>query len=474
MIFTVTSIYSQDLSYDYNPQPILFENDDYHLLSEQLEKESLIWARENYKDRDVREHVQNAISNRHKSFEKMLESGELIVTGELHAHVQSIMDKISAAGGNTEKVRVLLVRDESPNAFNAGDDFVFIHLGLIVRLHSNDEIAMVLAHELAHNNQNHFINRVEAYAALVENDSINRRIREIKRSDYGRVSALNELMIPWILSSKSISRTCEFEADSIGFDWCTKAGYNPDKAAGIFDVLGYSEFERDTSIYNLSELIYLNELDGNYNEALEASYGSSLGVFEVEKDTLEELLRTHPYSADRKVAFIQKMTVDTMQNEVDPSFLQVRYWAEVDLLASLMYTDDIDRAILYSLSAIRTDSSHSMAKRVLPLSFSYLGYSKEKRHMGKLVRVHSNNYDDVYNELIYFLRKISPKQCYEISEILSDKFGYNELSPEMNAVNAINELRESNNEDFDLRNNIEQNKQEYFYSAKILKSVVNQ
>jgi len=40
------------------------------------------------------------------------------------------------------------------------------------------------------------------YAALIENDSIRKRKRDIYRVKYGRVSALNELMIPWILSSK--------------------------------------------------------------------------------------------------------------------------------------------------------------------------------------------------------------------------------------------------------------------------------
>jgi len=76
----------------------------------------------------------------------MLKNGLLITEGDLYDYVQRITDKITKASGVATKRKLYIVRKNSPNAFNMGDNSIFIHLGLIYRMNNEAELAYVIGH----------------------------------------------------------------------------------------------------------------------------------------------------------------------------------------------------------------------------------------------------------------------------------------------------------------------------------------
>lgn len=464
---------AQELDYNYRPSPWITSYEAIEDETQDFTDEALVATKSETKDNKVRKILREAIERRQSSFEAMIGEGQLIFQGDLYDYVQGVLDKILAVSGS-EKAVVAIVRNESPNAFNSGNNIVFIHLGLLARLHSEEELAFVLAHEWAHNSEKHFQRSVEMYASLQTNDSINKRIRSIKSSQYGRVSAMNELMIPWILSNREDSREKEYDADELAYEWCRKAGYNVANAIQIFDVLGFGEHERDTVPYDLTSLLYLDEIDYDFSKSLNPSYGSSLGKFTVEKDTLEDLLRTHPFSKERKELYKKKAGVPTVPLfEVTNEYQNIRYMAEVDLMATLMYEGRVARATLYALSVLRSNPDHAMAREILPLSFLYIAKAKERRYSGKLIPVHNNKYDDVYNDLIYFLRKISPKASSEICQKLIVEFDIRDTSDAMNPIKAIALLEEEKIEDYKIRLASARRDPSRFYVVQILETIAS-
>lgn len=471
LIFVTVIAFGQKLDYSYRPCSLSADNEVLIAFAENKFLEDKAWAKQTYSNKDVRYKVLESLEGRFEAFKEMLEDGTLISDGELVDYVQGILNDVALSMGETKHFHVLLVRRESPNAFNAGDDFIFVHLGLLTRLNSADELAFVLAHELAHNEREHFIQSVEAYATLQSNDSIQDKLRSIRRAEYGHVTAMNKLLAPWILSSRERSRKCENEADSLAFEAILRAGYIPAKALRVFDILGFGEHENDTLVYDLRTQLRLKNSNGAYDEAFDMNYESSLGAFEKEIDTLEDLMRTHPHAKDRKLVF--EYRIDTLDGNAigdDQGFLKMKYKAQTELLASLMYTDQIDRAILLSLSFLRADPNHAFAMESLPLCFAYLGYSKMRRHMGKLVGLNSNNHDQVYNELIYFIRAINPEQSFEIAETLLDAYKL-EGNSSNNAVMAIFDLKKKDQESFNIRLETEVQHLDRYYSTQILNRI---
>ncbi len=65
---------------------------------------------------------------------------------------------IRAAGLNPKNVQVVMINDNSINAFVAGGQIVYIHSGLITRADNANEVQGVIAHELGHVAGGHVIN----------------------------------------------------------------------------------------------------------------------------------------------------------------------------------------------------------------------------------------------------------------------------------------------------------------------------
>ncbi|UKN03632.1 M48 family metallopeptidase [Paracrocinitomix mangrovi] len=452
---------------------LVVENELVESLAHDAYKSEFDLLDENYKGKKLKALKKNLLQ-RKEYLTNLLANGELIIQGTLHSYVQSVLDRVAIAAGITEKRHLFIVRNESPNAFNMGDNNVFVHLGLIFRSNSEEELAFVLGHELGHNEMHHYRNRIVDYADLALNDSINKRISLIKSQEYGRVSALNELMIPWILANKSRSRKNENDADDFGYDCVLKAGYNLDKASRVFSIFDLSDHEYDTSLLDLNKLLFLDDIDQDFTKDLKPHYESSLGEFVIEKDTLEDLLRTHPFSAQRKVVFEEKLGDKLDTNKVygvDPEYTKYKYMAEKELIIDALQSGRLDRAIFYSLHLIRRDSNDCFARMTIPFSFCYLGYEKIKRRAGKRVETHSSYYDDSFNHLIFFLREISPEKCFAIADNWNKHFkdflGTETSNPSMAILDVVNK----DYENFIIRYGTEFDRINHYYIKTILTSI---
>lgn len=72
---------------------------------------------------------------------------------------------IAAAGLRPEDVRIVLIHDDSINAFAATGQIVYLHSGLITRADNANEVQGVIAHELGHITGGHMIRTGEAIQA---------------------------------------------------------------------------------------------------------------------------------------------------------------------------------------------------------------------------------------------------------------------------------------------------------------------
>ena len=158
----------------------------------------------------------------------------------LDTYINSLGDRVlTGVSAATGHYTFFILRDSGINAFAAPGGFIGINAGLILATESEDELASVIAHEIAHVQQRHAARAMEASknvnigtaAALIAAILIG-----------GSDSQMGEAAIYAGLAGSSqyqinFTRENEYEADRIGIDILAKAGFEPEGMVGFFEIL---------------------------------------------------------------------------------------------------------------------------------------------------------------------------------------------------------------------------------------------
>lgn len=133
-----------------------------------------------------------------------------------------------------------LVNDKSINAFALPGGFIGVNYGLVTASDSEDELASVLAHEIAHVTQRHYARAYDMgksselsvlaalIAAIVLGSQGNADIGQAAIATAAGASAQHQI---------NFTRHNEEEADRIGIQLLAKAGFDPEMMAEFFEKL---------------------------------------------------------------------------------------------------------------------------------------------------------------------------------------------------------------------------------------------
>ncbi|MDX2110284.1 MAG: M48 family metallopeptidase [Verrucomicrobiota bacterium] len=167
-------------------------------------------------------------------FDKMKVAGPISNDPEMNARIQRIGKRVASVVNTVvppEKWEFVVFDDDTTvNAFALPGGKVGVYTGLIKLAGSDDEIACVIGHEVAHVTAQHGNERVsqqtiaQAGGMAVQYGVKNKteQTQQLAMMAYG-LGAQYGLLLPY-------SRTHEREADQIGLLYAARAGYNPNAA----------------------------------------------------------------------------------------------------------------------------------------------------------------------------------------------------------------------------------------------------
>ncbi|HRQ65958.1 MAG TPA: M48 family metalloprotease, partial [Xanthomonadaceae bacterium] len=130
-----------------------------------------------------------------------------------------------------------LVRERSINAFATPGGLVGVHAGLFLAAESEDEVAAVLGHEVAHVTQRHVARRFESMQKVsipLMLAMIGTMIAASKTSGDAVPATIATGMGLMQQQNINFTRQNEYEADRIGIQTLARAGYDPAAVATIF------------------------------------------------------------------------------------------------------------------------------------------------------------------------------------------------------------------------------------------------
>lgn len=202
------------------------------------------------------------------------------------------------------------VRDRSVNAFALPGGFVGVHLGLIALTTRPDELASVLAHELTHVTQRHIVRSMinsqrqslASTAALIVGLLLATRSNVSPNAAQAVITTGQAAAIQGQLN---FSRDMEREADRIGWQILTQAGFAPNGMAAMFEKLDSSHHLNDSNQYP-----YLR----SHPLTIERIADARLRAGDVPMAGSTEALRQHPSPAEHLLMQVRsRVLMDTSE-----------------------------------------------------------------------------------------------------------------------------------------------------------------
>jgi predicted Zn-dependent protease len=151
---------------------------------------------------------------------------DIIRDPTVQRYVERIGDRIvPQIGHNPYEFRYYVVRSADPNAFAIPGGHIFLASGLILMSSSEDEVAGVVGHEIAHIKARHIAQRIERSKKLSLLSIAGMLAAVIVGGEAGGAMAAGSAATSSALGLK-YSREDEREADQLGLQYVTKAGYD--------------------------------------------------------------------------------------------------------------------------------------------------------------------------------------------------------------------------------------------------------
>ncbi|MBN1603279.1 MAG: M48 family metalloprotease [Chitinispirillaceae bacterium] len=122
----------------------------------------------------------------------------------------------------------IIDNDSVINAFAIPGGFVYVYTGLLLKTSSEDEIAGVIAHEIAHITHRHGAKKLKDQYGID-------MLLDVLIGDSNAVRSVLDISSGLVFLK--YSRDNEFEADSSAIEYLSTAGYNPSGMKTFLDVL---------------------------------------------------------------------------------------------------------------------------------------------------------------------------------------------------------------------------------------------
>jgi predicted Zn-dependent protease len=170
-------------------------------------------------------------------------SGQLVEDPQITEYINDVGHRISAQANNGDyKFTFFVINDPNINAFALPGGYIGVHTGLLEATRSEDELAGVLAHEVAHVTQRHIARAVHANSR----QSILNTAIMLGAIIAGAASGASSDVVQGAIavaqgtaaqSQINFTRSSEHEADRVGIAALAEAGFDPQGMASFFEVI---------------------------------------------------------------------------------------------------------------------------------------------------------------------------------------------------------------------------------------------
>jgi Zn-dependent protease with chaperone function len=362
--------------------------------------------------------------------------------------LQKTFRRLQAAEPFATNSRLIVTRSYVDNAFATGDGTVFINAGLVASLRNEDQLAFVIAHELAHGILNHVQKNISNYLGSLYDKDLQAEYTKIIKNGYNTNKRVKALLMKVSSNNLYHQRNQESAADSMAFYILKKAGFNPVEAYNalkIFDLsplASNSVFEKQPSFFACIE---------NWQKAPESTSSTSIFNVKAEAPDTSDSLKTHP-DCKVRMAAIRKLLLQTGRDTSvdlpasnDPQFKKVKLLALYESAQAMFDNEYFDKSLYSALCHLDSDPESVYLKSIAILSILELkSYMQGHRYFDAVSNRSDHNPKDV-NMFVEFLNGLSLSDFKKLKEGFDKRYGPPNTKDEFTLIASFARAQIDNN-----------------------------
>lgn len=169
---------------------------------------------------------------------RQMQGGDYVVDPEVVAYVNEVGNKLARVSDRKLPYEFVVVNSSEVNAWMLPGGKMAINRGLLLKLDSEAELAAVIGHEITHAAAKHSVKQMQK-ALLLQAASAAAAYALESSTDKEWLQAIGIIGVQAasILLQASFSRHDEREADHYGMVYMSRAGYNPQGAVRVQEML---------------------------------------------------------------------------------------------------------------------------------------------------------------------------------------------------------------------------------------------
>lgn len=315
----------------------------------------------------------------------VVKSGLLYQDQELENYLNALAEKLVSRDLRDTglKPRIKVIKNPFLNAVALPNGTVYLHTGILARMENEAQLTTVLGHELTHFTHRHGIKGLRS----AKNKAAYANVLHVLLAGMGG-PGLGDLtgrsMELWVMTSvRGYSRELETEADVEGLRMMVRAGYDPNEAPRVFQLLQQDMDEsRAKEPFFLGTHPMLQERIDNYRRLMSTEYAAQVKETDRLKNPEEFLGKIAPLLLENAALDLSIGRPGTARAAVEKYIKRKPDGARAYFLLGEVnrYGSDDQRAITAYQEAARLDPAYAEPHRELGLIYRALGRMKDARN----------------------------------------------------------------------------------------------
>ena len=406
--FWIHSSFCQDLSKDYASASVVIEDSLVSYYKARYTKP----AYEPDISASARSHFKEMCKERGEDFEELAEDELIITNPKLSSTINTIFKRIVAKNELTpDYFRIFISREFSPNASSLAEGIIFLNLGLLERLVSEDALAFVIAHEMGHDLLDHSYKRLEKACEILTDKALKRRVKSAakEKSDESVSSILGHV----VSRQRRFGRDNELQADSVGFALVTTAGYDARAAIKVMHVLDSADY------FLYQDSIRFEELLGSRFQPFKNEWLEKEDAPQWERNDslyiIPDSLKTHPDTEIRVAILREKLGKDAdKEGVVDDKDEDHIALIRFEVLHSLMHNGAYAFAFYRAVQMQKDYPENKYIKCLIAHNLFEIGRSVVDQTFTDIVVFPDQSFPSCYNQMLSFYHGMSSKKLFKI------------------------------------------------------------
>lgn len=363
-------------------------------------------------------------------FEKQVKNKDFIFKSEFETEIETLIQRLRKNNPRIpQDLKILVARDNTPNAYCLADGTFVINMGLYNWFNSEDQIAAVITHELGHKIDEHSL---KTFLSIIEQNQLDKiAVQNLKETTANRSQAQNKKAFD-ILKNRAYKkgverRQQEMQADSLGYVLFKNSDFNKNEYVNALQRL--QDFDtispRQLKIETYKKLF--DHPKQAFNEKWMKKEDFSLYNYNFYKEKLDkDSLASHP-EMSRRIEKLKK-TFPELKTSVEsekPSetFTSLKKMARMEILPNYFHSEDYGLGIYASMQFLQDGEEDKYYKGWLGKCFTKIYEARKNYNLNRyLDRIEPKNQSESYQQFLNFMWNLSLDDIKNIADFYQSSY----------------------------------------------------